>query len=280
MAAMVLCSWFNNTHFLLLRIKTLLSIIIMSMAGEELHHLWLWPHCHFSWYFFLKIFSMVWFFDEFDRVHGKNFPKHDNSLFSENFVFSIDHDRRRLILRRSGNSIIIRIGLVGFWDSSLRIVDKLIQFISLAEALSFFFFVRGNSLNPVIELNLIRFVNIVCEFRVKLMFWLLGCEWLRKFWKWILLLQMFQGRVCEFIGKMGVMSRRVVPVCGNLCVFCPSLRARSRQPVKRYKKFIADIFPRNQVRFSAYVVIVSGDTRIISWHSNHLLMYPSYGLFV
>ncbi|KAK7402232.1 hypothetical protein VNO78_14329 [Psophocarpus tetragonolobus] len=43
------------------------------------------------------------------------------------------------------------------------------------------------------------------------------------------------------------MSRRVVPVCGNLCVFCPSLRARSRQPVKRYKKFIADIFPRNQV---------------------------------
>ncbi|TKY48337.1 EFR3-like B [Spatholobus suberectus] len=46
---------------------------------------------------------------------------------------------------------------------------------------------------------------------------------------------------------MGVMSRRVVPVCGNLCVFCPSLRARSRQPVKRYKKLIADIFPRNQV---------------------------------
>ncbi|CAJ2660996.1 unnamed protein product [Trifolium pratense] len=45
---------------------------------------------------------------------------------------------------------------------------------------------------------------------------------------------------------MGVMSRRVVPACGNLCVFCPSLRARSRQPVKRYKKLIADILPRNQ----------------------------------
>lgn len=44
---------------------------------------------------------------------------------------------------------------------------------------------------------------------------------------------------------MGVMSRRVVPVCGNLCFFCPSLRARSRQPVKRYKKLLADIFPRN-----------------------------------
>ncbi|GLT53622.1 hypothetical protein SLA2020_268810 [Shorea laevis] len=40
---------------------------------------------------------------------------------------------------------------------------------------------------------------------------------------------------------MGVMSRRVVPACGNLCFFCPSMRARSRQPVKRYKKLLADI---------------------------------------
>jgi hypothetical protein len=46
---------------------------------------------------------------------------------------------------------------------------------------------------------------------------------------------------------MGVMSRRVVPACGSLCFFCPSLRARSRQPVKRYKKLLADILPRNQV---------------------------------
>lgn len=45
---------------------------------------------------------------------------------------------------------------------------------------------------------------------------------------------------------MGVMSRRVLPVCGSICIFCPSLRARSRQPVKRYKKLLADIFPRNQ----------------------------------
>ncbi|XP_023548112.1 uncharacterized protein LOC111806846 isoform X1 [Cucurbita pepo subsp. pepo] len=45
---------------------------------------------------------------------------------------------------------------------------------------------------------------------------------------------------------MGVMSRRVIPACGSLCFFCPSMRARSRQPVKRYKKFLADIFPRNQ----------------------------------
>ncbi|KAI9079393.1 hypothetical protein K1719_038692 [Acacia pycnantha] len=45
---------------------------------------------------------------------------------------------------------------------------------------------------------------------------------------------------------MGVMSRRVVPVCGNLCCICPSLRASSRQPVKRYKKLLAEIFPRNQ----------------------------------
>ncbi|GMH18201.1 hypothetical protein Nepgr_020042 [Nepenthes gracilis] len=45
---------------------------------------------------------------------------------------------------------------------------------------------------------------------------------------------------------MGVVSRRVVPACGNLCCFCPSLRARSRQPVKRYKKLLAEIFPRSQ----------------------------------
>ncbi|KAK4254857.1 hypothetical protein QN277_007939 [Acacia crassicarpa] len=45
---------------------------------------------------------------------------------------------------------------------------------------------------------------------------------------------------------MGVISRRVVPACGNLCVCCPSLRPRSRQPIKRYKKLLADIFPRNQ----------------------------------
>ncbi|CAI9117370.1 OLC1v1018750C1 [Oldenlandia corymbosa var. corymbosa] len=45
---------------------------------------------------------------------------------------------------------------------------------------------------------------------------------------------------------MGVMSRKVVPACGNLCFFCPSMRARSRQPVKRYKKLLSEIFPRSQ----------------------------------
>ncbi|KAF3493963.1 hypothetical protein DY000_02051970 [Brassica cretica] len=46
---------------------------------------------------------------------------------------------------------------------------------------------------------------------------------------------------------MGVMSRRVLPACGNICFFCcPSLRVRSRHPVKRYKQMLADIFPRNQ----------------------------------
>ncbi|KAL5990944.1 hypothetical protein ACLOJK_011850 [Asimina triloba] len=52
---------------------------------------------------------------------------------------------------------------------------------------------------------------------------------------------------------MGVMSRRVLPVCGNLCFFCPSLRARSRQPVKRYKKLLATIFPRHQVNFVPFL---------------------------
>lgn len=43
----------------------------------------------------------------------------------------------------------------------------------------------------------------------------------------------------------GVISRQVLPACGNLCFFCPAMRARSRQPVKRYKKLIAEIFPKS-----------------------------------
>ncbi|KAL8258631.1 hypothetical protein R6Q59_026584 [Mikania micrantha] len=43
----------------------------------------------------------------------------------------------------------------------------------------------------------------------------------------------------------GVVSRQVLPACGSLCFFCPALTTRSRQPVKRYKKLISDIFPRN-----------------------------------
>lgn len=71
---------------------------------------------------------------------------------------------------------------------------------------------------------------------------------------------------------MGVMSRRVLPVCGSICIFCPSLRARSRQPVKRYKKLLADIFPRNQVKiwslffafdFSTLVLVV--DSVVLVW---------------
>ncbi|KAG7027726.1 Protein EFR3-like B, partial [Cucurbita argyrosperma subsp. argyrosperma] len=72
--------------------------------------------------------------------------------------------------------------------------------------------------------------------------------------------RLFQGRIVgtfhwnfdhKLKGKKmsvvsGVVSRQVLPVCGSLCFFCPGLRARSRQPVKRYKKLIADIFPRNQ----------------------------------
>ncbi|KAI0528653.1 hypothetical protein KFK09_001195 [Dendrobium nobile] len=45
---------------------------------------------------------------------------------------------------------------------------------------------------------------------------------------------------------MGPVSRNVYPACENLCVFCPSLRTSSRQPVKRYKKLLADIFPKSK----------------------------------
>ncbi|KAL8142947.1 hypothetical protein V2J09_015979 [Rumex salicifolius] len=43
----------------------------------------------------------------------------------------------------------------------------------------------------------------------------------------------------------GLISRQILPACGTLCCLCPGLRTRSRQPVKRYKKLIADIFPKS-----------------------------------
>ncbi|KAJ3683044.1 hypothetical protein LUZ60_013271 [Juncus effusus] len=45
---------------------------------------------------------------------------------------------------------------------------------------------------------------------------------------------------------MGVISRKIFPSCGNLCVCCPALRPSSRRPVKRYKKLLAEIFPKTQ----------------------------------
>lgn len=45
---------------------------------------------------------------------------------------------------------------------------------------------------------------------------------------------------------MGVISRKLFPACGNMCVCCPALRPRSRHPVKRYKKLLSDIFPKSQ----------------------------------
>ncbi|KAL8155037.1 hypothetical protein AgCh_000425 [Apium graveolens] len=44
---------------------------------------------------------------------------------------------------------------------------------------------------------------------------------------------------------MGVISRTIIPSCGELCYFCPALRPRSRQPIRRYKKLLSDIFPKS-----------------------------------
>ncbi|GLT77771.1 hypothetical protein SLA2020_493290 [Shorea laevis] len=42
---------------------------------------------------------------------------------------------------------------------------------------------------------------------------------------------------------MGLISRKLFPACESMCVCCPALRSRSRQPVKRYKKLLSEIFP-------------------------------------
>nr|XP_023894081.1 uncharacterized protein LOC112006003 [Quercus suber] len=44
---------------------------------------------------------------------------------------------------------------------------------------------------------------------------------------------------------MGLISRKIFPACESMCVCCPALRSSSRQPVKRYKKLLAEIFPKS-----------------------------------
>ncbi|KAJ6791607.1 Uncharacterized protein M6B38_243205 [Iris pallida] len=43
---------------------------------------------------------------------------------------------------------------------------------------------------------------------------------------------------------MGFLSRKLFPACDNMCICCPALRPSSRRPKKRYKKLLAEIFPR------------------------------------
>ncbi|CAL5336831.1 unnamed protein product [Camellia sinensis] len=61
--------------------------------------------------------------------------------------------------------------------------------------------------------------------------------------------------------KMGVMLRRVLPICGIVCFFYPSLRARSRQSVKQCKNLLADIFPGSQV--SVFDALLKSEPRFI-----------------
>lgn len=49
---------------------------------------------------------------------------------------------------------------------------------------------------------------------------------------------------------MGFVSRKLFPSCGSMCVCCPALRPSSRRPVKRYKKLLAEIFPKTLVKIA------------------------------
>lgn len=44
---------------------------------------------------------------------------------------------------------------------------------------------------------------------------------------------------------MGFISRNIIPACGNMCVCCPALNPSSQRPVKRYKKLLAEVFPKS-----------------------------------
>ncbi|XP_030967351.1 uncharacterized protein LOC115987882 [Quercus lobata] len=69
----------------------------------------------------------------------------------------------------------------------------------------------------------------------------------RLFLEWFLstLLRLFQPTIS--LRKMGLISRKIFPTCESMCVCCPALRSSSRQPVKRYKKLLAEIFPKSLI---------------------------------
>ncbi|TYI40100.1 hypothetical protein ES332_A02G139800v1 [Gossypium tomentosum] len=39
--------------------------------------------------------------------------------------------------------------------------------------------------------------------------------------------------------------RKVFPACESMCVCCPALRSRSRQPIKHCKKLLSEISPKS-----------------------------------
>jgi hypothetical protein len=47
--------------------------------------------------------------------------------------------------------------------------------------------------------------------------------------------------------NMGFLPAKLLPSCESMCVCCPALRPSSRRPVKRYKKLLAEIFPKTPV---------------------------------
>ncbi|GJN31263.1 hypothetical protein PR202_gb19643 [Eleusine coracana subsp. coracana] len=46
---------------------------------------------------------------------------------------------------------------------------------------------------------------------------------------------------------MGFLPAKLLPSCESMCVCCPALRPSSRRPVKRYKKLLAEIFPKTPI---------------------------------
>ncbi|KAI8556998.1 hypothetical protein RHMOL_Rhmol05G0299600 [Rhododendron molle] len=57
--------------------------------------------------------------------------------------------------------------------------------------------------------------------------------------------------------RMGFISRKIFPACGSMCVCCPAMRSSSRRPVKRYKKLLAEIFPKSSFKFRYHGSLVA-----------------------
>ena len=60
---------------------------------------------------------------------------------------------------------------------------------------------------------------------------------------------------------MGFLSAKLLPSCESMCVCCPALRPSSRRPVKRYKKLLAEIFPKTTVSIRAPRILLVASVR-------------------
>ncbi|KAG8480099.1 hypothetical protein CXB51_025381 [Gossypium anomalum] len=55
-----------------------------------------------------------------------------------------------------------------------------------------------------------------------------------------------------------MVASTIFPACESMCMCCPVLRSKSRQPVKHYKKLLSEIFPKSPVSIYSLFFLLFG----------------------